>query len=72
MSQARQIREENPYDMGRLLQEFPCRWKELNRTDLVVGKELGAGAFGTVVRADLKMNDKKIPCAIKMLKRKNI
>lgn len=35
---------------------------------MTVGKELGAGAFGTVVRADLKRNDKNIPCAVKMLK----
>ncbi|KAK3736795.1 hypothetical protein QZH41_011745 [Actinostola sp. cb2023] len=61
-------REENPYDIGRLLEEFPCRWKEIPRSDLKIGKELGAGAFGSVVRADLKLNDHEMPCAVKMLK----
>ena len=47
-------------------------WREIPRDRLILGKVLGEGEFGMVVKGELTEDDgRTIPCAVKQLKRKS-
>lgn len=44
----------------------------LNRSDIILTKELGAGNFGSVMLGEYKHNNETIPVAIKTLKQSDL
>jgi serine/threonine protein kinase len=57
-----QIFENNGFEMSQVASTY----REIPHDQVMIGKELGSGQFGLVVRGYLK--DDKTHCAIKMLK----
>ena len=62
---------ESPKEANVSMAEASFSWREIPRYLLSLGKVLGEGEFGMVVKGELQEEDGRIlPCAVKKLKRK--
>jgi len=65
-----QISDETPCGNIATQKEASSSWREIPRDRIVLGKTLGEGEFGMVIKGELAEDDGRIThCAVKTLKR---